>query len=116
MSTDACAFCQIARGQTDAAILYRDDDVIAFRDIRPVAPLHLLVIPRRHVASLLEMQESDVAVISRMISVARELAASEGVDAGGYRLVMNTGPDAGQTVFHLHMHLLAGRQMRWPPG
>ncbi|HEY5982485.1 MAG TPA: histidine triad nucleotide-binding protein [Anaerolineales bacterium] len=116
MSTDACVFCQIARGQTDTAILYRDDDVVVFRDIRPVAPLHLLVIPRRHVASLLELQESDEALISRMISVARDLAVREGVEAGGYRLVMNTGPDAGQTVFHLHMHLLAGRQMHWPPG
>ncbi len=116
MSADACVFCQIARGQTDAAILYRDDDVVAFRDIRPVAPLHLLVIPTRHVASLLEMQESDLDVVSRMISVARALAAREGMDAGGYRLVINTGPDAGQTVFHLHLHLLAGRQMHWPPG
>lgn len=96
--------------------MHRDETVVAFHDLRPVAPTHVLIIPTRHVASLLQLQAGDDQLLGAMFSVAWEIARSEAVDADGYRLVINTGPAAGQSVFHLHMHLLAGRPMRWPPG
>jgi len=116
VSSEACPFCRIVHGGADAAILYRDDSVLAFRDIRPVAPTHVLVIPTRHVASVADLESRDAGLMDRMIAVARDVAAQEGADADGYRLVINTGSDAGQTVFHLHLHVLAGRRMQWPPG
>lgn len=115
-SADTCPFCRIARGESPAAVLHRDSKVMAFRDIRPAAPTHILVIPVRHLTSLEDMTAEDGGLMSHMTSVACSLAEHEGVDAQGYRLVINTGPDAGQSVFHLHMHLLAGRRMGWPPG
>ena len=116
MSTESCLFCRIVRGEEAARIVYRDDAVIAFHDRRPVAPTHILVIPTKHLASLEELQADDVGLLDQMIHAAREAARREGVKSGGYRLVINTGADGGQTVFHLHMHLLAGRRMHWPPG
>jgi histidine triad (HIT) family protein len=111
-----CPFCQIISGDSAAEVLYRDETVLAFRDIRPVAPIHILIIPIEHVASVQELEASRAGVMDRMAAVARRLAAQEGIVGSGYRLVINTGADAGQSVDHLHMHLLAGRRFRWPPG
>lgn len=116
MSSEACPFCRIVSGEQAADIVHSDDGVVAFRDIRPVAPVHLLIIPTKHIASLHELADSDAGLLGRMTSVARTLAASEGLEPSGYRLVINTGVDAGQSVFHLHMHLIGGRRMGWPPG
>jgi histidine triad (HIT) family protein len=116
MPEGSCLFCRIAGGEEVADVVYSDGGVVAFRDIRPVAPVHILIIPTRHMASLHELQDIDAGVLDRMTSVARDIAAREGVDSSGYRLVINTGMDAGQSVFHLHMHLIGGRRMGWPPG
>jgi histidine triad (HIT) family protein len=116
MSAGPCLFCRIVSGEELADVVYSDEGVVAFRDIRPVAPVHILIIPAKHIATLHELQDSDAGLLDRMTSVARNLAASEGLDSGGYRLVINTGMDAGQSVFHLHMHLIGGRHMGWPPG
>jgi histidine triad (HIT) family protein len=111
-----CLFCGISEGKVPAAIVYEDDDTIAFRDINPQAPTHLLIIPRRHIASVNELEAGDAEVVGKLFLVARELAAAEGLAESGYRLVMNTGPGAGQTVHHIHLHLLGGRSLHWPPG
>jgi len=112
MSAD-CLFCRIARGEIPATIVAQNDDCVAFRDIDPKAPTHVLVIPRAHVASLSEA--TDPAVVGRLALMAADIAKREGLDRG-YRTVINTGPDAGQTVHHIHLHLLGGRQLHWPPG
>jgi histidine triad (HIT) family protein len=112
MSAD-CLFCRIARGEIPATIVAQNDDCVAFRDIDPKAPTHVLVIPRAHVASLAEA--TDPAVVGKLALMAADIAKEEGLD-GGYRTVINTGPDAGQTVHHIHLHLLGGRQLHWPPG
>ncbi len=110
-----CLFCRIIAGEIPATIVYRSDDVIAFRDAHPQAPTHILVIPTRHIASLADVQASDTALLGRLITVAGQVAQAEKLNAG-YRLVVNTGTQAGQSVFHLHVHLLGGRAMHWPPG
>lgn len=110
-----CVFCKIIAGGIPATVVYRDDRFVAIRDIHPVAPTHLLLMPIRHVASMVEAQAGDDEWIGAMHVTAARLAAQEGL-GGGYRLVTNTGPDGGQTVPHLHVHLLGGRRMRWPPG
>jgi histidine triad (HIT) family protein len=114
MSAD-CLFCKIAAKQIPAKILFEDADVFAFADISPQAPTHLLICPKRHFASLHEAQAGDQAVLGKMALVAADLARERKLEAG-YRTVVNTGEGAGQTVFHLHMHLLGGRAFRWPPG
>jgi histidine triad (HIT) family protein len=111
----SCLFCRIIAGELPATIVYRDDDVIAFRDVHPQAPTHILVIPTRHIASVADAQDSDAALLGRLITVAKQIAQTEKLGAG-YRLVINTGMQAGQSVFHLHVHLLGGRAMHWPPG
>ena len=111
-----CLFCRIGSGDVPASVVHRDDAVLAFRDVNPQAPTHLLVIPLTHVGSVLELTAAHHAVWAQMLLVAQELAVSEGVDRSGFRLVTNTGPDAGQSVHHLHLHLLGGRQLEWPPG
>ena len=113
---ESCVFCQIVRGQARATILHQDEQVVAFRDIHPAAPTHILVIPARHISSLNDLGGSDEPLLGMMIRTAHELAVREKVDGSGYRIVMNTGPEAGQSVEHLHLHLLAGRRMHWPPG
>jgi len=113
---EPCPFCRIVRGEDDAAILHRDDKVVAFRDIHPVAPMHVLIIPTKHVASLQDLPVTDLEFLGKMISVAREVARGEAAPANGYRLVINTGAEAGQSVPPLHVHPLAGRRMQWPPG
>lgn len=111
-----CLFCRVAAKQIPANIVHEDDQVIAFRDINPQAPTHVLVIPRRHIATLNDLQGSDSTLIGHMAFTASQLARSEGIADSGYRLVMNCNEDGGQTVFHIHMHLLGARAMRWPPG
>lgn len=114
--SDDCLFCRIASGELDADILYQDAEVTAFRDVNPQAPTHILVIPNRHIASVAEATAADVGVLGKLMLAARELAGKEGLDDSGYRMVVNTGSGAGQTVFHIHLHLLGGRAFSWPPG
>ncbi len=109
-----CLFCGIAAGTVKADVVYRDDDVVAFKDINPRAPLHVLVIPRGHVASLTEADSPEL--VGRLALTAARIAKEAGYGERGFRVVTNTGPDAGQSVPHLHLHVLAGRVLGWPPG
>ncbi len=109
-----CIFCKIAAGEIPAEIVYQDDEVVAFRDINPQAPVHILVIPRAHLGSVAELQPDPAP--GHMIQVAAQIACQEGIEGTGYRLVFNAGPDAGESVPHLHLHLLGGRKLGWPPG
>ena len=111
---DDCLFCRIVRGEIPAKLVAETPECVAFRDVNPQAPLHVLVVPREHVASLNEA--ADPAQLGRLMALAAEIARLEGYAERGYRTVVNTGPDAGQTVFHVHLHLLAGRHLGWPPG
>ena len=115
-SNASCLFCRIAAGEIPAKKLHEDDDVVAFHDINPQAPSHLLVIPRRHIASLDEMTSADTEAVGRTILRATEIARDLGLHENGYRLVINNGEAAGQTVFHIHVHLIGGRTLGWPPG
>lgn len=110
-----CIFCKISEGTIPAKLLYQDADLFAFEDIAPQAPSHILICPRKHVVSLNDASEADAAWLARALLVAARLAAERGIGAG-YRVVINNGPQAGQSVFHLHFHLLGGRDFRWPPG
>jgi histidine triad (HIT) family protein len=110
-----CAFCRIARGEGPARIVYQDEDVTAFHDRSPKAPTHILIIPNQHIESVNQIEPADTDLLGKLFVVARRVAEQEGV-TGGYRLVVNTGSQAGQSVFHLHMHLLGGRRLSWPPG
>jgi len=111
-----CLFCGIADGKIKANLVYQDDAVLAFKDIAPKAPVHILIIPRKHIVSVLDIEASDAEVIGRIFQVAGRLASEQGISESGFRVVVNSGADAGQSVFHLHYHLLGGRQMSWPPG
>ena len=111
-----CLFCRIIERDIPAEILYEDDQVVALRDIHPQAPVHVLVIPRKHLANLEAAQAEDEALIGHICTVAAELARRDKLAESGYRLVANVGPDAGESVNHLHFHLLGGRHMVWPPG
>lgn len=110
-----CLFCRMASGEIPVAKVHEDDLVFAIRDINPKAPTHVLVIPVAHVGSAAELGDADAPLLARLFSVAAQVAARDGLD-GGWRLVTNVGPDAGQSVPHLHVHLLGGRPMAWPPG
>lgn len=112
----ACLFCQIAEGTQPADIVYTDEDIIGFRDINPQAPQHVLFIPRRHVSTINDFSRQDAGLIGRLTLVAQTFARQEGFAEDGYRLVVNCNGMAGQTVYHVHLHLLAGRPMSWPPG
>jgi histidine triad (HIT) family protein len=116
MAGDDCIFCKIVAGGIPAAKVYEDGRAVAFRDINPQAPTHALVIPRKHVASLNEADEEDEALLGHLLLVAARVAREEGHADGGYRAVINTGAGAGQTVFHVHVHVLGGRHLTWPPG
>lgn len=107
----ACIFCQIVAGKLPGDIVYRDDEILAFRDVNPQAPVHLLVIPRKHIASLAQAGEEDTPLMGRLVGVANKLARQEGIAKSGYRLVINCGQQGGQLVPHLHLHLLGGRQL-----
>lgn len=111
---DSCLFCRIVRKEIPAKIVAETEDCVAFRDINPQAPVHILVVPREHVSSVAAVK--DQAMVGKLTRLASELAQREGVAETGYRLVFNTNADAGQTVFHLHLHLLGGRHLGWPPG
>jgi len=106
-----CIFCKIIAGEIPGDIVYQDKEIIAFRDIKPKAPLHLIIIPRKHIPSLDQLKESDAALVGRMVAVANKLAKDEGVAQKGYRLAVNCGEEGGQLVPHLHIHLLGGRQL-----
>ena len=116
MADPDCLFCKIRDGKIPSEITYRDDDVFAFKDIGPKAPLHELVVPNRHVATLADAKPEDAEMYGKLLVVAAKRAKESGLAAGGFRVVMNAGPDAGQTVFHVHLHVLAGRPLAWPPG
>jgi len=110
----ACVFCKIAAGEIPATVVKRADGMLAFRDLNPQAPTHVLVIPTDHLASLNDAKNPQL--LGGLLAFAREVARAEGIAERGYRVVVNTNPDGGQTVFHLHLHLLGGRPMKWPPG
>jgi len=111
-----CLFCKIVAGQVPGSIVYQDDRVVAFRDVNPQAPMHVLVVPRRHIASLNELDPEDDDLVGEVIRRAAALAAEQGHAERGYRTVFNCNADAGQTVFHIHLHVLGGRRLGWPPG
>ena len=115
MPEQNCLFCKIAAGEIPAQLVREDEHTVAFRDINPQAPTHLLVIPRRHIASLADAAGSDEQVLGRVLLAAAEVARAEGLTSGGYRTVFNTGAGAGQSVFHVHAHVLGGRPLSWPP-
>jgi histidine triad (HIT) family protein len=111
-----CLFCKIIAGAIPGTIVHRDDTLVAFKDVNPQAPLHVLIVPTKHIASLNDLTSEDDALVGSMARCAAMLAKQNGYDANGYRTVFNTNRDAGQTVFHIHLHLLAGRPLTWPPG
>ena len=111
-----CLFCKIVAGQIPATIVHQDEHLVAFKDINPQAPMHVLIVPRRHVSSLNELEAGDDALVGEMIRRAAALARAQGHADRGYRTVFNCNADAGQTVFHVHLHVLGGRPMTWPPG
>lgn len=111
-----CLFCKIADGRIPGKIVYQDQDVVAFEDINPQAPHHVLFIPRRHIASMAELAPEDSELLSKLFAAAAHVASDFGLTERGYRFVTNVGPDAGQSVQHLHFHLLGGRRFSWPPG
>ena len=112
----SCIFCKIVHNERSAAIVYHDDKVTAFRDIHPVAPTHILIVPNKHIDSINTLEPEDEPIVGHLFTVARQLAAQEGIDATGYRLIANTGTHGGQTIFHLHLHLIGGQRMRHPMG
>jgi histidine triad (HIT) family protein len=111
-----CLFCRISEGRAPAKIVYEDESVVAIEDIHPQAPVHLLVLPRKHLASLQEAAAEDEPLLGRLLTIAARLAGERGLHSKGYRTIINNGTWAGQSVFHLHVHVLGGRVFRWPPG
>ena len=116
MSNKDCLFCKIVDGDVPAEIVYENDALVAFRDIAPKAPTHILLIPRRHIATMNDLQDGDTSLAGELFVTAAKIAADEGLADDGYRAVMNCNEAAGQSVFHIHLHLLGGRRMSWPPG
>jgi len=114
--SEECIFCKIANGEIPAQLVHEDDEIIAFDDLNPQAPVHVLIIPRQHISTVNDLTHDQSALIGRMVLAARQIASDRGIDQQGYRLVWNCLEAAGQSVFHLHLHLLGGRRMRWPPG
>ena len=113
---DECIFCKIVRGELPATIVYQDEQVTAFRDIHPVAPIHILVVPNKHITSTNDVRTEDEQLLGHMLTVVKPIAEKENVAQSGYRLIINTGPDAHQAVFHLHLHIIGGYPMRHPMG
>jgi histidine triad (HIT) family protein len=113
---EACLFCRIWAGEVPAKEVFRDDEVMAFEDIRPVAPVHVLVIPKEHIPTIKDVKPEHAQLLFRMVDLANKVARDRQVSRDGYRLAINQGPQAGQSVYHLHLHVLGGRAMGWPPG
>jgi len=113
---EGCIFCGIINKDIPARIVHEDDEVLAFEDIDPKAPVHILIIPKEHIGSLNDLSKDREPLLGRILAKARAIAAERGILKSGYRIVLNTGPDSGQEVFHIHVHLLGGRRMTWPPG
>ncbi len=113
---DNCLFCKIINGEIIAKKVYENEHIIAFNDIDPKAPIHILVIPKKHIRSINELNSSDINLAGEIILAAKKIAKDQGVDSKGFRVVFNTNDDGGQTVYHIHMHIMGGRQMQWPPG
>ena len=113
---DQCIFCRIIERSLPSRIVFEDDEIVAFEDANPQAPIHTLIVPRKHLASLKDATPDDAPLLGRLFLVAAQLARERGLETQGYRTVINTGSWAGQSVFHLHLHLLGGRVFRWPPG
>ena len=111
-----CIFCKMVSGDIKPDVVYEDDVVLAFRDINPQAPTHVLIIPKRHISTTNDLESTDAEIMGRLYLAAKEVAAREGLSKRGYRTVINCNADAGQAVFHIHLHLLGGRTMGWPPG
>jgi histidine triad (HIT) family protein len=111
-----CIFCKIAQGEIPAKIVHKDEKLVAFRDVAPQAPVHLLIIPVRHLSTIKELKTEDRELVGDMVLLANRLANDEGISDDGYRLVLNCGPHGGQTAYHVHMHVLGGRALHWPPG
>ncbi len=116
MSEQDCLFCKIVAGDIPADIVFESDAAIAFRDISPQAPTHILVIPRKHISTINDLEEDDRTLVGDLYLAAKQIAADEGIDESGYRAVMNCNEGAGQSVFHIHLHVLGGRGLAWPPG
>jgi histidine triad (HIT) family protein len=116
MSDSSCIFCRITAREIPSEIVHESDRIVAFRDTAPRAPTHILLIPKEHIASITDITDDHGAMVADIAQAATHLARTEGIDKSGWRLVTNVGPDAGQSVFHLHFHLLGGRPMTWPPG
>ena len=114
--SDDCLFCKIAAGDIPAKIIYQDDNVVAFEDISPQAPHHVVIIPQEHIATVNDLQSEHTALVGKLVTTAKSIAADCGFADQGYRLVMNCNAAGGQTVFHVHLHLLGGRNLTWPPG
>ena len=114
--SDACTFCKIVTKQAKATIVYQDEQVTAFRDSHPVAPTHILIVPNKHIESVGTLEPADEQLIGHIYTVARKLAEQEGISKGGFRMITNTGSHGGQSVFHLHVHLIGGQRMRYPMG
>jgi histidine triad (HIT) family protein len=111
-----CLFCKMVSGDIQPATVYEDEDVLAFRDINPQAPLHVLVVPKEHISTINDLENKHAALVGKLYLAAKQIAGKEGYSERGYRTVMNCNAEAGQSVFHLHLHVLGGREMRWPPG
>ena len=116
MNPTDCIFCKIVAGEIPSTQVYADEQVTAFRDINPAAPVHVLIIPNRHIASVNDLTPEDAPLMGHLLGIARQIALQEGIAESGYRLIINTGPDGGQEVDHLHLHLLGGQRMRHPMG
>ncbi len=113
---DDCLFCKIANKEIESEVVYEDDEILAFKDINPKAPVHFLFIPKQHIASLNDIGEGDAGILGKIFLKVKEVAKKHGIDKNGYRTVINCNKDAGQEVFHVHAHLLGGRKFAWPPG
>ncbi len=112
----SCIFCEIVAGRLPTDIVYQDERVMVFKDINPQAPIHLLVIPRKHIASMAQAEEEEEGLLGHLLLVGARLARSQGISEDGFRTVINTNSAAGQTVYHIHVHILGGRSLKWPPG
>ncbi len=111
-----CLFCKIIKGEIPATKVYEDDEILAFKDVGPQAPVHILVIPKKHISTILDAEPEDNELIGKMFQAANSIAKDKGINKKGFRLVINCNDDGGQAVYHIHLHLLGGRQMTWPPG